>query len=52
VSHDLRYARVVDASPERVFDAITAPRGQEALYGTDDPGWIVESECHLRVGGR
>ena len=22
-----------------------------AFYGTDDPGWIVESQCDLRVGG-
>jgi uncharacterized protein YndB with AHSA1/START domain len=51
VSHDLRYERIVDASPERVFDAFTAPPGQEAFYGTDDPGWVVESECDLRVDG-
>lgn len=25
--------------------------GQEAFYGTDDPGWIVRSECDLRAGG-
>jgi uncharacterized protein YndB with AHSA1/START domain len=51
MSHDLRFARVIDAAPEEVFDAFTQPGGQEALYGTDDPGWIVESECDLRVGG-
>jgi uncharacterized protein YndB with AHSA1/START domain len=51
MSHDLRVARVIDASPEAVFDAFTRPEGQEAFYSLDDPGWIVESECDLRVGG-
>jgi len=51
MSHDLRFARVIDAAPEAVFDAFTQPGGQEAFYGTDEPGWIVESECDLRVGG-
>jgi uncharacterized protein YndB with AHSA1/START domain len=51
VSQDVRFARVVDAAPEQVFDAFTQPGGQEAFYGTDEPGWIVESECDLRVGG-
>lgn len=32
-----------------VFDALTGQDGQEAFYG--EPGWIVESECDLRVGG-
>jgi uncharacterized protein YndB with AHSA1/START domain len=51
MSHDLRFSRVIDAAPEEVFDAFTQPGGQEAFYGTDDPGWIVESECDFRVGG-
>jgi uncharacterized protein YndB with AHSA1/START domain len=51
MSHDLRFARVIDAAPEAVFDAFTEPGGQEAFYGTDEPGWIVESECDPRVGG-
>jgi uncharacterized protein YndB with AHSA1/START domain len=34
-----------------VFAAFTERGGQEAFYGTDDPGWIVRSECDLRVGG-
>jgi uncharacterized protein YndB with AHSA1/START domain len=51
MSDDVRFARVIDATPEEVFDAFTQPAGQEAFYGTDDPGWIVESECDLRVGG-
>jgi uncharacterized protein YndB with AHSA1/START domain len=51
VSHDLRFVRVIAAPPEEVFAAFTEPGGQEAFYGQDDPGWIVRSECDLRVGG-
>jgi uncharacterized protein YndB with AHSA1/START domain len=51
MSDDVRFARVIDATPEEVFDAFTQPAGQEAFYGTDDASWIVESECDLRVGG-
>jgi uncharacterized protein YndB with AHSA1/START domain len=51
MSHDLRFSRVIDAAPEEVFDAFAQPGGQEAFYGTDEPGWIVESECDFRVGG-
>jgi len=46
MSHDLRFARAIDAPPEAVF---TRQGGQEAFYS--EPGWIVESECDLRVGG-
>jgi uncharacterized protein YndB with AHSA1/START domain len=49
MSEDVTFARVIDAPRETVFDAFTAPDGQEAFYG--EPGWIVESECDLRVGG-
>ena len=48
---ELRVARVIDAPPEVVFDAFTSADGQLAFYGQDDPGWIVESACDLRVGG-
>jgi uncharacterized protein YndB with AHSA1/START domain len=51
MTHDLRFARVIGAAPEDVFDAFTEPGGQQAFYGQDDPGWIVQSECDLRVGG-
>ena len=51
MTHDLRFARVIDAAPEEVFDAFTRPDGQRAFYGQDDPGWIVQSECDVRVGG-
>jgi uncharacterized protein YndB with AHSA1/START domain len=51
MSEDVRFAREIDAAAEAVFDAFTAQGGQEAFYGRDDPGWIVESSCDLRVGG-
>jgi uncharacterized protein YndB with AHSA1/START domain len=51
MSDDVTVARLIDASPEVVFDALTSPDGQEAFYGQDDPGWIVRSRCEMRVGG-
>jgi uncharacterized protein YndB with AHSA1/START domain len=49
MSWDARFARVINARPEVVFDALTGEDGQEAFYG--EPGWTVESECDLRIGG-
>jgi uncharacterized protein YndB with AHSA1/START domain len=49
MSHDARFVRLVAAAPEVVFDALTGQGGQEAFYG--EPGWSVESECDLRIGG-
>jgi uncharacterized protein YndB with AHSA1/START domain len=49
MSEDALFARVIDAGPAAVFDAFTAPGGQEAFYS--ERGWSVESECDLRVGG-
>jgi uncharacterized protein YndB with AHSA1/START domain len=43
VSHELRFGRV--------FDAFTDSEGLEEMYGLDEPGWIVESEGDVRVGG-
>lgn len=51
MSEVLRYERVIDGPPVVVFEAFTTPGGQVAFYGQDDPGWIVESTCELRVGG-
>jgi uncharacterized protein YndB with AHSA1/START domain len=50
MSQDVRFARVINARPEVVFDAFTEQDGQEAFYS--EPGWFVHSECDLRVGGR
>ena len=49
MSEDVTFARIIDAPRETVFDAFTAPDGQEAFYS--EPGWIVQSQCDLRVGG-
>jgi uncharacterized protein YndB with AHSA1/START domain len=51
MTDDLRFDRVIGAAPGVVFESFTSPGGQQAFYGQDDPGWIVESTCDLRVGG-
>jgi uncharacterized protein YndB with AHSA1/START domain len=51
VSHALRVEHWFDAAPEEVFDAYTDPDAQREWY-QDQPGWVVEAECDLRVGGR
>jgi uncharacterized protein YndB with AHSA1/START domain len=51
VTDELRLERVIDAPPDVVFEAFTSDDGREAFYGQDDPGWVLESECDLRVGG-
>jgi uncharacterized protein YndB with AHSA1/START domain len=51
VSHDLRVERWFDATPEEVFDAYTDPAAQREWY-QDQPDWIVQAACDLRVGGR
>lgn len=51
MTHDLRVERVYAAAPAVVFDAFTDPEAQKEMYA-DEPGWIVRSECDLRVGGR
>jgi uncharacterized protein YndB with AHSA1/START domain len=51
VSLELRFERLIAATPERVFDAFTDPVGQREFYGQDAAGWIVDSRCDLRIGG-
>jgi uncharacterized protein YndB with AHSA1/START domain len=51
MTHELRFERLIDATPEVVFDAFTEPAGQAAFYRGPEPGWIFRSECDLRVGG-
>jgi uncharacterized protein YndB with AHSA1/START domain len=51
MSLDVEFARLIDATPDEVFEAFTDPEGQQAFYGQDDTGWIVRSQCDLRVGG-
>jgi uncharacterized protein YndB with AHSA1/START domain len=51
MSHDLRIERLIDATPEEVFDAFTDPKAQQEWY-LDQPGWKVEARSDLRAGGR
>jgi len=52
VTYDLRIERLIDAPPEVVFDSFVDPAAQSALYDDpSEPGWNVESELDLRVGG-
>jgi uncharacterized protein YndB with AHSA1/START domain len=51
VTHELQFERLIDATPEVVFDAFAEPAGQAAFYRQDEPSWIVRSQCDLRVGG-
>lgn len=41
MSRELRYERLVPASPARVFDLFTSAAGQREFYGNDAPGWVV-----------
>jgi uncharacterized protein YndB with AHSA1/START domain len=51
VSRELRFERLIHASPARVFDLFTSPAGQREFYGNDSSGRVVDSHCELRVGG-
>jgi dihydrofolate reductase/uncharacterized protein YndB with AHSA1/START domain len=51
MTDELRIARLIAAPVDRVFAAFTEPGGQKAMYGRDEPGWVVRSDCDLRVGG-
>jgi uncharacterized protein YndB with AHSA1/START domain len=51
MSHDLRLERLLDATPDEVFDAFLDPRAQ-VQWMQDDDGWVVTTECDCRVGGR
>jgi glutathione S-transferase len=51
VTYELRFDRVIEASPEVVFDMFTEHEGQLAFYQGPEPTWIVRSHCDLRVGG-
>jgi uncharacterized protein YndB with AHSA1/START domain len=44
--------RLIDASPEEVFDAYTDPEAQKIWYTILDEGMTVENEVDLRVGGK
>jgi uncharacterized protein YndB with AHSA1/START domain len=52
MSYELRVERLIDASPEEVFDAYTDPEAQKIWFTILDEGMIVENEVDLRVGGK
>jgi uncharacterized protein YndB with AHSA1/START domain len=52
MSYDLRIERLLDASPELVFDTIVDPSAQEEINAGVVEGWSLRSfEIDLRVGG-
>ena len=51
MSYELKVERLIDATPEEVFDAYTDPEAQRAWYTILDPEMIVENTVDLRVGG-
>ena len=52
MSYELRVERLIDATPEEVFDAYTDPEAQKIWYSVMDEGMIAENEVDLRVGGK
>jgi uncharacterized protein YndB with AHSA1/START domain len=51
MSHDLRIERLLDGTPDEVFDAFTEADAILEWY-QDNPGWNVEVRaCDCRVGG-
>lgn len=52
MSYELNVERLIDATPEEVFDAYTDPEAQKAWYTILDPEMIVRNEVDLTVGGK
>lgn len=51
MSHDLRLERLIDGSPEEVFDAFTDSDAMLVWY-QENPDWVVDVvACDVRVGG-
>jgi uncharacterized protein YndB with AHSA1/START domain len=51
MSYDLRVERLIDATPEEVFEAYTNADAQKIWFTILNPDMIVENEVDLRVGG-
>jgi uncharacterized protein YndB with AHSA1/START domain len=52
VTYDLKMERLIDASPELVFDTIVDPAFQDEMFSDQLEGWTVHRfEIDLRVGG-
>jgi len=50
MSYELQVERLINASPEVVFDAFVDADAQKEWYPMP-PGWAAETECDPRVGG-
>lgn len=51
MSHDLRIERLLDGTPDEIYDAFTDADAMLEWY-QDNPGWNVEVRaCDVRVGG-
>jgi uncharacterized protein YndB with AHSA1/START domain len=51
MSHDMKVERLIDASPEEVFDAYTNPEAQRVWFTIFNQDMIVDNVVDLRVGG-
>jgi uncharacterized protein YndB with AHSA1/START domain len=51
MSYDMKVERLIDASPEEVFDAYTNPEAQRVWFTIFNQDMIVENVVDLRVGG-
>jgi uncharacterized protein YndB with AHSA1/START domain len=54
MSFELKVQRVMDASAEEIFEALTSTEAQRIWFrgAEQDPSHIVEIECDPRVGGQ
>ena len=53
MSYELRVERLIDATPEEVFDAYTDPEAMKVWFTIlNEEEMIVENEIDLRVGGK
>ena len=51
MSYELRVERLIDATPEEVFDAYTDPEAMKVWFTILNEGLIVENVIDLQVGG-
>ena len=52
MTYDLKIERLIDGSPQEVYDAFTQGEAMDEWY-IDNPGWKVNvRECDVRVGGK
>ena len=51
MSYDLKVERLINATPEEVFEAYTSAEAQKTWFTILNPDMIVENQVDLRVGG-